>query len=304
MTPTVMLYSLVIALLVSGSALTSERILAELQLPRRFIWFVALLLSLALPTYTLLTNAGADGLTIEASGQTVSGAQFVSPSTPIKPTSVVGIEIQKPFNTWPNWYEFSTPFAIFWIASSASILLFYFLSWLFLRRKLSHAKKRHLDGTEVRILDEYGPSVFGFFRPQIILPGWLFDSDPSLQQIVLKHERQHIQAHDQLTLFAALMLIAAAPWNLPLWWQLRRLRCAIEIDCDARILRDATSEKEYGEALVKVQQHRARMPMGAIALIEPVTQLERRIQIMMNRKNRRRYSIVGIYTLAAVYRMA
>lgn len=152
----------------------------------------------------------------------------------------------------------------------------------------------------MRILDDYGPSVFGFFRPQIILPSWLFDSDCSLQQIVLKHEREHIEARGQLTLLAALTLVAAAPWNIPLWWQLRRLRCAIEIDCDARILRDATSETEYGEALVKVQQHRTRMPIGAIALIEPVTQLERRIRIMMNRKNRGRNSVISICTLVAV----
>lgn len=141
MTPSVMLYSLIIALLVSASALTSEGILAELQLPRRFIWLAALLLSLALPIYTLLTGAGTDGLTLEASGQTVSGPQFVSSTTPIEPTSVIVREIQKPLYAWPNWDEFSTPFAAFWIASSAGILGFYFLLWLSLRSKLSHANK-------------------------------------------------------------------------------------------------------------------------------------------------------------------
>src|SRR6202007_439942 len=97
----------------------------------------------------------------------------------------------------------------------------------------------------------------------------------SLRQIVLKHERAHIHARDQLTLLAALCLVAVAPWNLPLWWQLRRLRRAIEIDCDARVLRDATSETAYAEALLEVQQRRTRMPISAMALIEPVTQLER-----------------------------
>ena len=32
------------------------------------------------------------------------------------------------------------------------------------------------------------------------------------------------------------MAVVLMPWNLPLWWQWRRLRFAIEVDCDARVL--------------------------------------------------------------------
>ncbi len=299
MTPTVMLYSLVVAVLLSASALTSERILSELRLPRRFVWLAALLLSLALPAYTVLTDAGSDGRSVESSPRIIIGTPAGGPTGPADSLSATAIEIQKPLFAWPDWDELSAPFAVAWMVTSASICALYFLSWQSLRRKVSRAEKRVLEGVEVRVLDEYGPAVFGFFRPQIIVPRWLLDANASLRQLVLRHERAHIDARDQLTLFAALFLAAAAPWNLPLWWQLRRLRSAIEIDCDARVLRDATPETAYAEALLEVQQRRTRMPISAIALIEPVTQLERRIRIMMSRKNRRGWTAVALSTPVA-----
>ncbi|UUZ52386.1 hypothetical protein LP419_22985 [Massilia sp. H-1] len=43
-------------------------------------------------------------------------------------------------------------------------------------------------------------------------------------------------ARDPQLLGLALLVLVAMPWNLPMWWQLRRLRHAIEVDCDARVL--------------------------------------------------------------------
>jgi hypothetical protein len=84
-------------------------------------------------------------------------------------------------------------------------------------------------------------------------------------------------------LAAAQVLTIALPWNVPLWWFARRLRMAIEIDCDARVLRSGVDPAHYGEVLLAVGQHRGHVPANAAALIEPVTQLERRIRIMLTR---------------------
>jgi bla regulator protein blaR1 len=43
-------------------------------------------------------------------------------------------------------------------------------------------------------------------------------------------------AHDPLLPRVAQLMVALAPWNLPAWWQLRRLRFAIQVDSDARVL--------------------------------------------------------------------
>jgi hypothetical protein len=39
----------------------------------------------------------------------------------------------------------------------------------------------------------------------------------------------------------ALLVAVLVPWNLPVWRQLRRLRLAMEVDCDARVLRGGQS---------------------------------------------------------------
>ena len=299
MTLSVMLYALLVSTLVGAAALTSERIVAELKLPRRFVWLAALVLSLALPTYALVRASSVAGPAIEANPPSAIGSPPFDPPVFAPAPAGSAIEIERPLLAWPNWAELGPLFAVAWIASSVAICAFHFLAWLSLRRKLNRAEQRHVDGVEVRLLDEYGPAIFGFFRPQIIAPRWLLDANVGLRQIVLRHEREHIAARDPLTLLAALLLVAAAPWNLPLWWQLRRLRSATEIDCDARVLRSATPETAYAEALLEVQQRRARMPIAAVALIEPVSQLERRIRIMMSRQSPSRRTVVGACTFAA-----
>src|SRR5688572_13341477 len=236
---------------------------------------------------------------LEADPQITAGSPSLEPPVLAPALDGSAIEVDRPLLAWPDWSDLGPPFAVAWIASSATISAFHFLAWLSLRRKLGRAEKRHVDGVEVRILDEYGPAIFGFFRPQIIVPRWLFDADLGLRQIVLRHEREHIAARDPLTLLVALVLVAAAPWNLPLWWQLRRLQAASEIDCDARVLRDATLETAYAEALLEVQQRRTRTPIATVAMIEPVSQLERRIRIMMSRQSPSRRTVVFGCTLGA-----
>jgi hypothetical protein len=83
-------------------------------------------------------------------------------------------------------------------------------------------------------------------------------------------------------LMVAQLIVAQAPWNLPAWWQLRRLRFAIEVDCDARVLQTSIDPVSYGEAFVAIAQYRSRPPLGAVALTEPVSQLERRIKVMLS----------------------
>ena len=63
------------------------------------------------------------------------------------------------------------------------------------------------------------------------------DALPSHQAAVIAHEQSHLEARDPQLFTLALALLVFMPWNLPLWWQLRRLRYAIEIDCDARVLK-------------------------------------------------------------------
>jgi hypothetical protein len=87
-------------------------------------------------------------------------------------------------------------------------------------------------------------------------------------------------ARDPQILTTATLLFALFPWNAPLAWMLRRLRFAMEVDCDARVVRGGADPASYGEALLYVSQRQAPAPATSIALIERPSQLERRINLM------------------------
>jgi bla regulator protein blaR1 len=74
---------------------------------------------------------------------------------------------------------------------------------------------------------------------------------------------RHIAARDPWLLLLALAIVVAAPWNLPLWWELRRLRFAIEVDCDARVVSRGADVRTYGEVLLAVGQQGAITPRGS-----------------------------------------
>ena len=94
------------------------------------------------------------------------------------------------------------------------------------------------------------------------------------------------RATDSCSPLAHFALIAM-PWNVALWWQLMRLRVAVELDCDARVLRDADA-RSYGDLLLEVARPRRRLAlMGATAFAERASQLERRIRAIGRRRGQR-----------------
>ena len=54
--------------------------------------------------------------------------------------------------------------------------------------------------------------------------------------------------------------LVLAPWNVALWWQLRRLGLAIEVDCDHRVVAALGDAPTYGELLFKIAEARSRGP--------------------------------------------
>jgi beta-lactamase regulating signal transducer with metallopeptidase domain len=99
-------------------------------------------------------------------------------------------------------------------------------------------------------------------------------------------------------LAAALFVLACMPWNIALWWQLRRLRRAIEVDCDARVLKDGHTAADYGEVLLEVGQRQSVLIGAVAAMSERVSFLEQRIRIMTSAPARRRR--LSAATLAAL----
>jgi hypothetical protein len=167
-----------------------------------------------------------------------------------------------------------------WLAASAGLVIFYALLGLRLRTAARYWQRERINEQEVWVTEALGPAVYGLINPVILMPRWALDAPSSARAVVLAHEQQHIVARDPALLLLGLSLVVIAPWNLPLWWQLRRLRFAIEVDCDARVLRGGAEPGSYAEVLLAIGERRTVTPVGAIALTEPASQLRRRIRIM------------------------
>jgi beta-lactamase regulating signal transducer with metallopeptidase domain len=273
-------YGCLIALLLALAARIGEHWLSRRQWAQRWVWLAALSASLLLPASVVwLTPASSRPVTQAAAG--VAPAQAISTLTIQDPAP----SKSAPFDARPATHSASLQrldelLQWLWVGVSSALAVLLGTGFWRLRRRLRHLPKIDIDGVEVCIAETLGPAVFGIWRPQIILPRWLLEGPEATRSMVLLHERAHLQARDPLLLIAALSLTVLLPWNLPLWWQLRRLRFAIEVDCDRRVLRAGIDITSYGETLLLVGQHVGHTPFGAMAFTAPQSQLERRIRIM------------------------
>lgn len=88
------------------------------------------------------------------------------------------------------------------------------------------------------------------------------------------------------------------PWNLPLWWQLRRLRYAIE----ARVLRGGHDATQYGETLIAIGQRQSAFIGAVTAMSESKSFREERIKLMVRKpgKDWRLVAALGCLSLALV----
>jgi beta-lactamase regulating signal transducer with metallopeptidase domain len=286
MTSDLMFYGTQIALLVGLAALALERVAGWRGLPRRGVWAAALVISVALPALAVLTPRPAMAPPTLVTHPTPSSAavpnavvQGIREPDVAVPAAIRSLP-RPPHMTWPTRALVEQILRILWLATSTGLLTFYGALWLRLRVAARGWRREQIDDQEVWVTEALGPAVYGLMKPVILMPRWALDAPGNTRAIALAHEQEHVAARDPALLWLGLLLVVIAPWNPALWWQLRRLRFAIEVDCDARVLGRGSGAKAYGEVLLAIGAQRTFTPVGAIALTEPASQLLRRIRIM------------------------
>ena len=153
--------------------------------------------------------------------------------------------------------------------------------------------------TDAYFARDLGPAVVGLVKPMIVLPNWFHSLPRTHQNAVVLHERAHIAARDPQLVLVAFLVTAAMPWNPVLWWLFARLRRAIELDCDERVLR-AFDERAYGEALIAVAERRSEPLRLALSLLRSRSFLERRIAAMSQRKRKTSIFLAGGLVVGSV----
>jgi beta-lactamase regulating signal transducer with metallopeptidase domain len=137
-----------------------------------------------------------------------------------------------------------------------------------------------IDGVPIVITDAAGPATVGLLRSRVLVPRWVLGLPGPQRKYVLRHEDEHRRAHDARLLFVASLPLILMPWNLALWWELRRLCLAVEMDCDNRVVAALGNPNAYGELLLKVAQAANRGPRLQPAFLG-MGSLERRLTLLL-----------------------
>ncbi|HEY4219426.1 MAG TPA: M56 family metallopeptidase [Gemmatimonadaceae bacterium] len=183
--------------------------------------------------------------------------------------------------------------------SIASAALFLLLVAVYVRMRMARRVWSivEVQGTTVRMSDNAGPAIVGLLRPEIVVPRWLLTRAPHEQRMALTHELEHVRVHDHLLLAAGCLAVVLMPWNPAVWWMFSRLRLAIELDCDARVLRQGTEPQSYGSLLIDLAEQSFGLRMGAPALVDGASHLQTRVMAMTKKTQRFarvRGSLVGL----------
>ena len=167
-----------------------------------------------------------------------------------------------------------------WFVLSSGMLLLLALRSVWLLSHQRRWQKTTLLGTPVYLSGGIGPCVAGLLRPRIVMPVWLQLIPPRQQALLLAHEQCRLAARDPQLLALAYALILIMPWNVPLWWQLHRLRFAIEVDCDARMLAHGHALRDYATVLRRHGQYYSGLTGAAPIVLGDPRALRRRRHLM------------------------
>ena len=265
------LYALAFSALVALAALAAEALLRMYGRPTRWVWAAAILLSCAGPL--ALAEQPREVPVSFAPAATVSPEAAAAPVPRGAPPLADRVE-----NVLPAFWMATTALLVGAIAAGVAVM------W---RRRRGWRAARLAD-VPVLLSHEVGPAVVGVVRPAIVVPRWTLAWAEPMQRLVVRHEGEHIRARDPLLILAATVAAALVPWNLAVWFQLRRLRLAVEVDCDARTLRGGGDVATYGDLLLRVGARGSATALAAAAFAEPRSFLERRIRAMTDRTPRNR----------------
>ena len=294
MIATWMLYAALLSALVGVAGLALEHAAVVTRRPTRFIWLASMVLSVAWP----VGNAA-----LRLMPEPVESVRVVPFTIALQPTvAMASTSIGVDRAAWID-----RGLVVLWILFSSALLLRLGHALLTLQRSRNGWRAARVDGMAVRLSPNVGPAVVGLRSMDVVLPEWIMTLDAPLRAIVLRHEQEHRNARDPYLLFAAAVAVSLMPWNVALWLQARRMRLAVEVDCDARVLRAHPSTERYGLLMLTIAQRRSTAPpMFAPMLSEPTSQLERRIVAMRSTSRRfaRVTATVGIIVAAGVLSFA
>ncbi len=264
-------YCLLISGLLALAAFATERALGHFRKPVRWGWFAAVVGSVTLPFAAFLAPGLLPGI----------GA---SPWAPLVELSEAVVVSSAPAAAEPTaWFDAGALSALtggVWVLLAAGMLFHLGRAYRRLRSEMRTWTPGRVLGSPVMIADDRGPAVVGIRRSVVVMPRWIPELEDRLLRLVFLHEREHQRAGDHRLFSAAVAALVLMPWNVLLWWQVSRLRLAIEFDCDRRVLERGESARDYADALITVGGRVSAPLLAAAAFAERKPAVEQRLRRM------------------------
>ncbi|MDQ6635943.1 MAG: M56 family metallopeptidase [Gemmatimonadota bacterium] len=281
-------YGLVTGTLLAVCGVAIEGLCRQHRMPTRWVWAACIGAAVAVVLTSTLTSVGAaakpvvalpEGVKVATAGATTTVGIFSAFATTLDAAAalvqsgVVAIARLLPERA-------TLIVGMLWIVCSLAALVILAFVHLRMRRVRRAWPTAELQGRRVRIAPSVGPAVVGVVNPEIVVPQWLLHRTEEEQRVVVAHESEHVRGRDHLLLGGATLAVALVPWHPAVWWMLSRLRLAIELDCDARVLRCGVPARRYGAVLIDLAERCAGFQVGATALADEASHLERRLLAM------------------------
>ena len=284
-----MVYVVTVSFLLALAAWAFERAVRVFAFPTRWIWAGAMAGALGYTLAAILrpTTSSLPLGTVVATPLDVLLIPVIGSITRLADTTPVGIALEPLLGAG-------------WLVLTLAVTAVLLRAHLRLRSDRSTWTPAELDGRDVLVSKDLGPGVVGWIRSVIVMPRWAFGMPRRERELMLQHEGEHCHAGDTRVAGLALLLLTLLPWNFPLWWQVHRLRLAIEIDCDHRVLHRSADVKRYARLLVEIGARGTAARLSALAFARPVPSIERRILAMTDTRDPRYIRTVGLTLLAAL----
>ena len=297
-----MLYSTLVALIVGVAAATVERAVGATVPGRRWSWMLAVLLAIAIPAWVLAAGRSLERQPdVTSRDLTIHGVSQGAAALSARVADLLSLAPTRPL------VRYDTQLIVMWAGIAGLALCLYAVAILSLARRRRGWRPGTVDGQPVLVSNAVGPAVVGALKPAIVVPEWSLGLPDDQRALMIEHERQHVRARDPLVLHSAAIVAMLMPWNVALWWLNRRLRLAVELDCDSRVLARGHDARAYGHLLLNVCSRRQRVGAAvAPALFERTSSLAKRITAMNPRRPRfpRSRLALGVMVAAGVIAVA
>ncbi|HEX9309897.1 MAG TPA: M56 family metallopeptidase [Gemmatimonadaceae bacterium] len=266
------LYVNAVGTLLSVVGLLVERML-PVAAPRRWVWCAVIPISMIVPGYYRMHHNWSVIPAIEQGVTTSLGHALGTASSNLSDPA-----------WWAHTESYDVRINLLWQVISGMLIIWGLTNAMRVSHIVSSSRPGRanprqptiVDGVPVVITDLAGPATVGLLRSRVLVPQWVLALPGPQRQYVVRHEEEHRRAHDARLLFVASLPLILMPWNLAMWWQLRRLCLAVEMDCDNRVVAALGDATAYGELLLKVAQATSGTPRLQPALLGVGT-LERRL---------------------------